>query len=183
MVTSTRYCAGTTSSRWDRSSPILTISPQPQGQSLGLRFDNPLDARQMGRQRAMGLRPLGRVRRRRLVGRGALLVTGLRLGDGGLVRHRARTDGASMAHPRAPARAGRGGASPSAARTGRGASRAGASPAAPHRPSGRPSPPRGGDALRARRPVRRAPPRALRCNAAISAMSAAAGMAADYQSR
>jgi hypothetical protein len=31
-VTSTRSCAGTTSSRSETSSPIFVISPQPQGQ-------------------------------------------------------------------------------------------------------------------------------------------------------
>ena len=52
--------------------------------ALVLRLDHPLDARQMGRQRAMGLRPFSRAYLRRLVGRGALLVSGLRLRDGGL---------------------------------------------------------------------------------------------------
>lgn len=33
-VTSTRNCAGMTSRRSDTSSPIFTISPQPQGQSV-----------------------------------------------------------------------------------------------------------------------------------------------------
>lgn len=51
-----------------------------------LRLDHALDARQVGRQRAMRLRPLGAVRLHRLVSgsRGALVVAGLRLGEGGL---------------------------------------------------------------------------------------------------
>jgi hypothetical protein len=60
--------------------------PAAAGAAPILGLYDPLDARQLGRQRAMRLRPLGAVRLRRLVGGGrrALRVAGLRLGDGGL---------------------------------------------------------------------------------------------------
>jgi hypothetical protein len=60
--------------------PVRAVLADPDhlaaaaGAEPRLRFDDPLDARQVGRQRAMRLRPLGRLRRRR-VGRGTLLVS------------------------------------------------------------------------------------------------------------
>src|SRR5437763_14189325 len=77
-VTITWYCAGTTSSRCERSSPITCIAPPQHGQAV-LRLDDDLDPRQMlGKRPAAGTSPLGAAALQRRV---SLLLFGLYLGD------------------------------------------------------------------------------------------------------
>jgi hypothetical protein len=55
-VTITRNCAGTTSSRFDVSSPITCIGARQQRQLVSIRHDRYVDVRQMDRKRAAAWR-------------------------------------------------------------------------------------------------------------------------------